>query len=49
MKNIIAILTGIGLLIAIYLFLSNGDKTVKIIDVIASNTTTGIKTLQGRG
>ncbi len=48
MKNILAILTGVGMLIAIYLFLVNGDKTVKIIEVLASNTTAGVKTLQGR-
>ena len=48
MKDIVAILTGIGMLIAVYLFLSNGDKTVKIISTIAENTTAGIKTLQGR-
>jgi hypothetical protein len=42
------IVAGIGLLIGIYLFVANGDKTVKIINSIASNTTAGIKTLQGR-
>lgn len=48
MKDIVGILTGIGLLIMIYLFLSKGDKTVSIIKAIAENTTAGIKTLQGR-
>ena len=48
MKDVVAILTGIGLLIMIYLFLANGDQTVKIFGTIAQNTTAGIKTLQGR-
>jgi len=48
MKDIVAILTGIGMLIAVYLFLSRGSETVKIIETIASNTTKGIKTLQAR-
>jgi hypothetical protein len=41
-------LSGIGILIAIYLFVYNGDKTAKIISTLGSNTTMGIKTLQGR-
>jgi hypothetical protein len=41
-------LSGIGILIAIYLFLSRGKDTVAIINTIASNATQGIKTLQGR-
>lgn len=48
MRDIVAILSGIGLLIAIYLFLSRADESVKIINSIASNTTKGISTLQGR-
>lgn len=48
MKDVVALATGIGLLIMIYLFLSKGDQTVSIIKVIAENTTAGIKTLQGR-
>lgn len=42
------ILAGIGILIAIYLFISRGDTTVKIIQTIAQNSIQGIKTLQGR-
>lgn len=48
MKLILTVLTGTGLLIAIYLFLSQGDRTVKIIDTLASNSIQGIRTLQGR-
>lgn len=48
MKTIVTILTGIGMLIGMYLLIANGDKTVKIIDTLAKNSTAGIKTLQGR-
>jgi len=48
MHNIIKILTGIMVLIVIYLFLANGKETVKIINSIASNTIDGIQVLQGR-
>lgn len=49
MREIGNILTGIGLLIAIYLFLSHGNTSVRIIQTIAQNAIAGIKTLQGRG
>lgn len=39
---------GIGLLIGIYLFISNADSTTKIIQTFASNSIQGIKVLQGR-
>jgi hypothetical protein len=42
------ILAGIGVLIGIYLFVSKADQTAKIISTIASNSTQGIKVLQGR-
>lgn len=42
------ILAGVGTLIGIYLFVSNGSQTVKIIDSLSRNATSGIKTLQGR-
>lgn len=48
MKTIVTLVTGAFMLIGLYLLVANGDKTVKIIDVIASNSTAGIKTLQGR-
>jgi hypothetical protein len=41
-------ISGIGILIAIFLFLNNGRDTTSIINSIASNTTAGIKVLQGR-
>lgn len=43
------VVSGIGLLIAIYLFVANASQTTKIIESIGSNTTKGIKVLQGRG
>lgn len=49
MRNIITIITGMGFLIMIYLFLSNFNASVSIINAIGKNTTAGIKTLQGRG
>lgn len=48
MHHITKILGGIGILIAIYLFLSNGSQTVKIVNSIAGNMITGIQVLQGR-
>ncbi|MGE6604857.1 hypothetical protein ACQKEY_24575 [Lysinibacillus fusiformis] len=48
MNKVFDVLSGIGILIAIYLFLANGKSTTSIISTIASNTTAGIKTLQGR-
>ncbi|WP_434785678.1 hypothetical protein [Bacillus velezensis] len=41
-------LAGIGVLIAIYLFLKNAKATTSIIGTIAGNSISGIKTLQGR-
>lgn len=49
MREIGNILAGIGILIAIYLFLSRGNITVRIIQTMAENAIAGIKTLQGRG
>ena len=48
MSAILKIMSGIGVLIAIYLFLSNGSQTVKIINSLAGNLTDGIQVLQGR-
>jgi len=48
MKNVMTILTGIGMLIAVYLFLSRSRETVAIIDSISRNATAGIKVLQAR-
>ena len=46
--NIGKTVAGIGLLIAIYLFVANATQTAKIIESIGSNATAGIKVLQGR-
>jgi hypothetical protein len=48
MNRAFDIISGMGILIAIFLFLNNGNATVSIIKTIGSNTTTGIRTLQGR-
>jgi len=48
MGKLIVILSGIGMLIAIYLFLSRSKDTVNVINSLASNATKGISTLQGR-
>lgn len=48
MNKVMEIASGIGILIAIYLFLANGNNTVKIINSLGSNTISGIKVLQGR-
>lgn len=49
MRTITQWLTGIAILIGIFLFVSHGNTTVSIIKSIAEGTNTGIKTLQGRG
>jgi len=49
MRELGNIITGIGFLIAIFLFLAHGNTTVGIIQTIAKNSIAGIKTLQGRG
>lgn len=48
MNKIVEVLSGIGILIAIYLFLSQGSTTVKIIESISGNMINGIQVLQGR-
>lgn len=48
MSKLMTVLTGIGTLIGIYLFLANGKETTSIINTIGSNSISGIKTLQGR-
>lgn len=40
-------LSGIGILIFVYLVLSKGDQSVNIIKAIAESGTSAIKTLQG--
>jgi hypothetical protein len=48
MNKIFDVVAGIGLLIAIYLFLRNYKATTSIISTFSSNAIKGIKTLQGR-
>ena len=42
------VLGGIGVLIALFLVIKNADKSVMVIQTIASNSIQGIATLQGR-
>lgn len=46
--NLGKMIAGIGILIAIYLFVSRSSETSKIISTIATNSVAGIKVLQGR-
>lgn len=48
MNYIFRIFGGIGILIGIYLFLSNGGTTLSIINTMATNLIDGIQVLQGR-
>lgn len=48
MNHISSWISGIGMLIFVYLVLRNGDETTSIIRAIADSGTSAIKTLQGR-
>lgn len=48
MAKIAEILSGMGILIAIFLFVSHATESARIINALGSNTTAAIKTLQGR-
>lgn len=43
-----AVIAGMGLLIAVFLFVSNPTGSASIINAIGSNAVKGISTLQGR-
>lgn len=49
MNSVVKIISGIGLLIGLGIVIWNYRGAVAVIDSIASNSTAGIKTLQGRG
>jgi len=49
MNHISTWISGIGILIFVYLILRNGTESVNIIKAIADSGTSAIKTLQGRG
>jgi len=48
MNKVFEVISGIGILIALYLFLKNYKATTSIIGSISSNSINGIKVLQGR-
>ena len=49
MKGLMGVIGGAFILIAIYLLVYNGDKTVQVINALSGPTIQSIKTLQGRG
>lgn len=49
MSMIAKLLSGTGILIAIYLFVRNASGTVSIINSLGNVYTSGVKTLQGKG
>lgn len=49
MGKVFDVIAGIGVLIAIFLFLTRGNETVQIISAIGGTTANMIKSLQGRG
>lgn len=48
MNKVFEVISGIGILIALFLFLNNYKATTSIIQSLATNSISGIKTLQGR-
>lgn len=48
MSSITKVVSGVGVLIALYLFLSNATETSDIINTIGKNSINGIAVLQGR-
>jgi hypothetical protein len=49
MHDFLKIVSGIGLLIFVFLLLNNAGATTSIISTIATNSISGIKVLQGKG
>lgn len=45
---ILEIVSGMGILIAVFLFLNNADATVSIIKQLGSSSTGMVRTLQGK-
>ena len=48
MNKVFEVISGIGILIALFLFLRNYKATTSIISSMSSNAISGIKVLQGR-
>lgn len=46
--KIMTVLSGVGVLIAIYLFLSHGDQTRQIIGTLGTQSINAVQVLQGR-
>lgn len=47
MGRMVVVFSGIGMLIALFLVVKNGDKSVQIINSLGGNAVKGISTLQG--
>ena len=47
-NKIMSVLSGVGVLIAIYLFLSNSNETVSIIKTLGTQSINAVQVLQGR-
>ena len=47
-SKIMTVLSGVGTLIAIYLFLSNADQTTQIIKILGTQSINAVQVLQGR-
>jgi hypothetical protein len=48
MKDVYKVISGIGLLIFLYLIVTNAYGFARIIEAISSNAVSGIEALQGR-
>ena len=48
MATLTKVLSGIGMLILVFLFLDNKNATVSIVNALGTNSIKGIKALQGR-
>ena len=46
--KIMTVLSGVGVLIAIYLFLSHSDETVSIVKNLGTQSINAVQVLQGR-
>lgn len=46
--KIISVLSGVGILIALYLFLSNASETTSIIKTLGTQSINAVQVLQGR-
>lgn len=48
MGTLYKVLSGMGVLIAIFLILNNADASIKVVDVLGKNSINMVSVLQGR-